>query len=334
MNNEMINVKECIDTMETMINGGKKESSAVDKLKAAEYGGAFWNHMHTGEIVNELKAGSDGSGRYLIPPTYEKELVKKLENENFVRKLGTVISTEHDMRIPVSLTEAEGGWVEEGGDISFMDAEFGQVKLGAHKLEVAFLISDELLEDSGVDLEEYTMEVFSEVIGVSEEEAFLVGDGNGKPTGLIYQAEDGVTTERVGEISMDDMVDLIHSVKPPYRKKSVFVMSEDAYTKLRKIKCYDGRPVWEPSFTEGEPEKLFGYDVYVSSYMPTAEEGNKPVLFGNFEYYWIGDRGKRRVKRLAERFADCGMVGFMALQRMDATLVLPEAVKSLTVKSK
>ena len=67
----------------------------------------------------------------------------------------------------------------------------------------------------------------------------------------------------------------------------------------------------------------------------TILQGKRQLgLFGNFEYYWIGDRGKRRVKRLAERFADCGMVGFMALQRMDATLVLPEAVKSLTVKSK
>lgn len=330
MYNEKLTVNERIDAMEAMLNGN---TGAQDKLAADSYGKAFWNHMHSGEITNELKVGSDGAGRYLIPTTYEEELVKKLECENFMRKIGTVVTTEHDMRLPVSLTEAEGGWVDEGGEISFMDAEFGQVKLGAHKLEVAFLITDELLEDSGVDLEKYAMEVFSEVIGENEEEAFLVGDGKGKPMGMIHQAEVGITTKKVGEITMDDMVDLVHSQKAPYRAKGVFVMSEDAYIKLRKIKFFDGRPAWQPSLVEGEPERLFGYDVYVSDYMPTVDGGNKPVLFGDFKYYWIGERGKRRFKRLSERFADHGLVGFVATQRMDGTLVLPEAVKSLVVKS-
>lgn len=330
MYNEKLTVNERIDAMEAMLNGN---TGAQDKLAADSYGKAFWNHMHSGEITNELKMGSDGSGRYLIPTTYEEELVKKLECENFMRKIGTVVTTEHDMRLPVSLTEAEGGWVDEGGEISFMDAKFGQVKLGAHKLEVAFLITDELLEDSGIDLEKYAMEVFSEVIGENEEEAFLVGDGNGKPIGMIHQAEIGVTSEKVGEIIMDDMVDLVHSLKSPYRAKGVFVMSEDAYIKLRKIKFFDGRPAQQPSLVEGEPERLFGYDVYVSDYIPTVDGGNKPVLFGDFKYYWIGERGKRRFKRLSERFADHGLVGFVATQRMDGTLVLPEAVKSLVVKS-
>ena len=330
MYNEKLTVNERIDAMEAMLNGN---TSVQDKLSADSYRKAFWNHMHSGEITNELKVGSDGSGRYLIPTTYEKELVKKLECENFMRKIGTVVTTEHDMRLPVSLTEAEGSWVDEGGEISFMDAKFGQVKLGAHKLEVAFLITDELLEDSGVDLEKYAMEVFSEVIGENEEEAFLVGDGNGKPMGMIHQAEVGITTEKVGEITMDDMVDLVHSLKAPYRAKGVFVMSEDAYIKLRKIKFFDGRPAWQPSLVEGEPERLFGYDIYVSDYMPTVDGGNKSVLFGDFKYYWIGDRGKRRFKRLSERFADHGLVGFVATQRMDGTLVLSEAVKSLVVKS-
>ncbi|WP_373207856.1 phage major capsid protein [Clostridium paraputrificum] len=134
-------------------------------------------------------------------------------------------------------------------------------------------------------------------------------------------------------VDKENPLHMVHSLKAPYRAKGVFVMSEDAYIKLRKIKFFDGRPAWQPSLIEGEPERLFGCDVYVSDYMPTVDGGNKPVLFGDFEYYWIGDRGKRRFKRLSERFADHGLVGFVATQRMDGTLVLPEAVKSLVVKS-
>lgn len=106
MYNEKLTVNERIEAMEAMLNGNTK---AQDKLAADSYGKAFWSHMHSGEITNELKVGSDGSGRYLIPTTYEEELVKKLKSENFMRKIGNVVTTEHDMRLPVSLTEAEGG---------------------------------------------------------------------------------------------------------------------------------------------------------------------------------------------------------------------------------
>jgi len=63
------------------------------------------------------------------------------------------------------------------------------------------------------------------------------------------------------------------------------------------------------------------------------EPGSIPVLFGDFSYFWIGDRGKRNIKRLTERYADYGQVGFIASQRVDAKLVLPEAVKALKIKA-
>jgi predicted phage gp36 major capsid-like protein len=56
-------------------------------------------------------------------------------------------------------------------------------------------------------------------------------------------------------------------------------------------------------------------------------------LFGDFSYFWIAEHGKRNIKRLSERYADLGQVGFFVSQRVDAKLVLPEAVKALEIKA-
>ena len=65
--------------------------------------------------------------------------------------------------------------------------------------------------------------------------------------------------------------------------------------------------------------------------MDKVAPGSIPVMFGDFRNYWIGDRGKRVIKRLVERYADRGQVAFITTERVDAKLVLPEAVKMLKI---
>ena len=110
-------------------------------------------------------------------------------------------------------------------------------------------------------------------------------------------------------------------------------MSLDAATKLACIPHYHGDTVWEVPLTKDVHKKLFGYPVYISNHLDDVATGSKPVLFGDFSYFWIGERGKRSVKRLVERYADHGQVAYITSERVDAKLVLPEAVKSLEVKA-
>lgn len=59
---------------------------------------------------------------------------------------------------------------------------------------------------------------------------------------------------------MDDMLDLLHSIKQAYRcpDSAAFVMSEDAYHELRKTKYFDGRYIWNPKFKDDGYDTLFG----------------------------------------------------------------------------
>ena len=74
---------------------------------------------------------------------------------------------------------------------------------------------------------------------------------------------------------------------------------------------------------------MYSCPVYTSAYVPTLAAGAKTIAFGDFKYYWIADRQGRSFKRLNELFATTGQVGFMATQRVDGKLILPEAIKVL-----
>ena len=308
-------------------------NTAEAKKKAEAYNTAFWETMHTGMPQNTLKEGSDGSGGYLVPDTYDDRLVQAFKQKNVLRQIATVIPTTQKLTIPVSLGGENASWLPENAPYTFCEAEFGEIEIDAYKLGSSILVSDELLEDCGVDLKKYIEEAFAHRIGNAEESAFIRGDGNGKPLGIIHQASIGKVTDEKGKISADDLVDMEFSLAEPYRKNAVWVMSNDAYCRLGQLRHYRGNPIWSNGLEEEMPMKLFGYPVYICNHMDDVTPGSIPVMFGDFSYYWIGDRGKRVIKRLVERYADHGQVAFITTERVDAKLVLPEAIKMLKVKS-
>ena len=308
-------------------------NTAEAKKKAKAYNIAFWETMHTGMHQNALKEGSDGSGGYLVPDTYDDRLVQALKQKNVLRQIATIVPTTQKLTIPVSLGGENASWMPENEPYTFCEAEFGEIEIDAYKLGSSILVSDELLEDCSVDLEKYIEEAFAYRIGNAEESAFIHGDGNGKPLGIIHQASIGKVTDEKGKISADDLVDMEFSLAEPYRKNAVWVMSNDAYCRLGQLRHYRGNPIWSNGLEEEMPMKLFGYPVYICNHMDDVTPGSIPVMFGDFSYYWIGDRGKRVIKRLVERYADHGQVAFITTERVDAKLVLPEAIKMLKVKS-
>ena len=323
-----------LEELEAQITGKKVDPSAEAKKQAAAYNAAFWEHMHTGMPQNGLKAGSDGAGGYLVPDTYDTELVQALAEKNVIRQIAKAIPTTQRMHIPVANGIGDAAWIREGEPWGINEADFGEVVLDAYKLATSIRVSDEMLEDGGVDIEEYIRKIYAERIGEAEEEAFVRGNGKGKPLGLIYQAPMGAISELEGDITLDDILNLEYSVKQAYRENAVWLMSEDAYHKLRRIPHYDGRPLWNPNLKEGEPEYLFGHRIYICKSMDDVAPGSIPVMFGDFRFFWIGDRGKRVIKRLVERYADRGQVAFITTERVDAKLVMPDAVKYLKINGK
>jgi len=320
---------------------GKPAATEEEKKgRATEaYKKAFWNAMrgrYTPDIHNALKEGVDTQGGYLVPEEFEARLIEAATERNIMRTLGTVITTGNDRKIPVASSKGSSSWVEEEGEIPESDDTFGQITLSAYKLATAIKISDELLNDSVFNLESYIAKSLGERIAEKEDEAFLVGNGTGKPTGIFNATGGGqvaVTTASATAITLDEVLDLFYSLKSAYRPNSAFLLNEASLKAIRKLKDSTGQYLWSPSVKDGEPDVILGRPYHTSFFVPTIASGAKTIAFGDFSFYWIADREGRTFKRLDELYARNGQVGFMAYQRVDGKLILPESVKILQQKT-
>ena len=250
-------------------------------------------------VSNVLQEGVDADGGYLVPEEYDTRLIEALEEENIFRKLGHTITTSGERKINIAATKPAAAWIDEGEELTWGDAKFAQINLDAHKLHVAVKVT-----------------------------------GRGQPLGLLATdggAEIGVTAASATEITADEIIDLVYSLKRSYRKNAKFICNDQTLAAIRKLTDKNGRYLWQDSVQAGEPGRLLGYEVYTSPYFPVITAGMPAIAFGDYSYYNIGDRGTRSFAELKELFAGNGMVGFVAKERVDGKLVLAEAVKLLTM---
>jgi len=310
---------------------GKQEDEPKTGRASAEYKKAMLNAFRSNfrNVSNVLQEGVDSDGGYLVPEEYDSRLIEALEGENIMRALGHVITTSGQHKINIAATKPAAAWIEEGGALSFGDATFDQTYLDAFKLHVAIKVTEELLYDNAFRLENYITTQFGKALANAEEDAFLNGDGKGKPTGIFDATGGGEVYDTLtAALKSDDLFNLVYALKRPYRKNAAFIMNDKTIAAIRKFKDNNGSYIWQPSYKEGEPDRILGYKVYTSQFAP-----EDAIAFGDFKYYNIGDRGTRSFAELKELFAGNGMVGFVAKERVDGKLILPEAVKILKLKA-
>lgn len=321
---EMKKAMELLDAVkESIINAYVRASD--------EYRRAMLNALRSNfrQVSNTLQEGVDADGGYLVPEEYDRRLVDVLNEENIMRRLATRIVTSGEHKINIAATKPAASWIEEGGALTFGDATFDQKILDAHKLHVAIKVTEELLYDNAFNLENYIIVQFGKALANAEEDAFLNGNGTGKPTGIFDGTGGGhLLNTLAAALKSDDMLDLVYGLKRPYRKNASFIMNDVTLPSLRKLKDNNGAYIWQPAYQAGEPDRILGYKVETSVYAP--KDG---IAFGDYSYYNIGDRGNRSFKQLNELFAGNGMIGFVAKERVDGKLVLPEAVQIMKLKA-
>lgn len=281
------------------------------------------------QITNVLQEGVDADGGYLVPEEYDNRLIDVLDEENIMRRLCHKITTSGEHKINIAATKPAAAWIEEGGALQFGEATFDQVLLDAHKLHVAIKVTEELLYDNAFGLENYIITQFGKALANAEEDAFLNGSGVGQPLGIFAESGGGQLAKTVATPTGDDVINLIYALKRPYRKNAAFIMNDEMVAMIRTFKDNNGAYMWQPSVQAGEPDKLLGYPLYTSPFCPT-----NMMAFGDYNYYNIGDRGTRSFKQLTELFAGNGMIGFVAKERVDGKLILPESVQILKVTGK
>lgn len=312
-------------------NGDDEEK----KARNAKYRKAFLAYARSGDVrqLRELRASlnvtTDADGGYTVPDEFERTLIQKLENENVMRTLCNVIpSISGEKKIPVVTAHGAATWLDEEAAYQEGDETFGQALISAFKVGRLIKVSEELLQDSAFDIESYLAAEFARSIGAAEETAFVAGNGVGKPTGIVGSATQGKVgaNGQTTSVTADDLIDLFHALKRPYRKQATWLLADPTAKAIRKLKDGNNDYLWQPGLVADKPDMLLGRPVEISDDVPAMAANAKSILFGAFKYYWIADRTGFSLQRLNELFAANGQVGFRGWKRTDGKLTLAETV--------
>ena len=296
----------------------------------------FDRHLRGKMLVhNVLSEGTDADGGYLVPEDFERDIVTQLEAENVIRSVAKVITTQHERKIPVAVGHSVAQWTAENAAYTESNPTFGQKQIDAFKLTDLCRVSVELLQDSAFPIEDYLMREFARAFGIAEEQAFCVGTGTGQPTGIFTEngGTVGVTAAASNAITVEELISLVYALKSPYRRNAKFLMNDATISLIRKLKDNNGAYLWQPSVQAGEPDRLLGYEIYTSPYVPTVAADAFTVAFGDFKNYWIADRAGRTVQRLNELYATNGQIGYVATERVDGKVILAEGIQLLKMKA-
>lgn len=309
--------------------GGPGEPRAVSA--SPEYRAAFDRYIRTGNVadIRAMEVTVDPSGGYFVPDEFHRAVVTALEEYLEMRRYATVLQTSSDRDIPVANMDGVAYWVGESKEFTESDETLAQVVLRSHKLGALQRISEELTQDSAFDIFGFLANAFALRFARAEEPAFTTGNGVGQPTGFMVDAEVGVTATDDTTIDPDEITDLFYSLKAPYRRRAIWQMADATMAEVSKLKDGSGRYIWNAALAPGDPDTIKGRPVVSNSSMADVGASAKPIAFGDFSFYWIGDRGSPIVQRLIEKYAEYGQVGFRMARRMDGKLTIPEAVKCM-----
>jgi len=308
------------------------EKKGEDGDGEASYRSAFWAAQMrkplTDQQTRSLNTGTGDKGGFLVPEVFETTIIEKLTEKSFIRSLATVSTSSSTTNIPVDGDDGANGWIEEGAAYPESDPTIAQVIMKAYKNGRIIKVSEEALQDSFTSIEAFIANKFAKSTTKAEELAFVTGDGVGKPKGFLLDATLGKTAASNNAITADEILDLWGSIDEDYAGEATWMMNRNTVLSLMKLKDGNGDYIINKGL-QGEPKTLLGRPIVINKHMPDIGSAAKPIAFGDFSYYFIKDRKAMEMKRLDEKYADTGHVGFRIDKRVDGRLVISEAINYL-----
>jgi HK97 family phage major capsid protein len=290
-----------------------------------------------------MNVGTPADGGYLVPEGFSGEIDKQLEDWGAMWRAGTTrqISTATGNKIPwptLNYTAERGELHTEGGAVTndgTGDPVIGIKELDAYIYNSPIVpISIELLQDSFFNVESLLAELFGEALGRTVNDVLTNGDGSSKPQGILTGAGAGTTATAATAVTSDEMIDLLHSVDPAYRRSPMckWQFNDTTLAALRKVKDGDGNYLWQMGdIRVGEPSTLLGKGYDINSAMPNLVASATPILFGDHSRYVVRKVSDLQIVPFREKFMNNLQIGLMAFLRFDGEILNNTALKKLTM---
>ena len=317
-----------------------------------ERGEAFAAYVRKGDAAalarlelkgDQLSAGTDAEGGYLVPEETERRIDTLLGEVSPIRAIATVRQIAgQSFRQPVSRNGFASGWAGETGSRVQTDAaDLSLVEFPAMELYAMPAATQTLLDDSLVDVNGWVAEEVQHAFAVQEGAAFVSGDGSGKPKGFLDYTKVADASWAWGQLGfvlsgaagafaasdpVDRLIDLAYAPKQIYRANGRWVMNRATEAAIRKLKDGEGNYIWQPGASAGQPASLIGYPVTEAEDMPDMAANAFSIAFGDFRRgYLIADRQGIRVLR--DPFSAKPFVLFYTTKRVGGGVQNFEAIK-------
>jgi len=320
---------------ETPVERANPESASADDAALRYFKGESGRHldvragrrMGTQEF-RTLSKLTAGAGANTVKTSFYDRLVAHMIEVSGILKAGPTVlqtSTGEQIQVPKTTSHSTATLTAEAGTISASDPAFGQVPLDAYKYAFLIQVSNELLNDSSVDLLGYLAMQSGRALGNALGTHLVTGTGSSQPNGVVTASTSAVTggTGVAGAFTYDNLVDLYFSIIAPYRDSSScgWLLKDSSLATARKIKDSQNRPLWEPSLVAGTPDTLLGKPVWTDPNVAAVAVNAKPVVFGDFSQYFVRMVDGIRFERSDDFAFNTDLVTYRAILRGDGDLI-------------
>lgn len=314
----------------------KEGETQKETRKAA----AFRNFIINGDSSEYRALANDTgtAGGYLhAPEEFIAKLLKGLDNRVFVRNNATILPVQTSDSLGAPTLDADMSdptWTTEIANVDEdLSMDFGKRNLTPQQLSKLVKVSMKLLRTAAISPETIVADRLAYRFAITQENAYLNGDGAGKPLGIFSASANGIPVSRdvsegntATEITADGLISVKFALKAQYRGKARWIFHRDALKSISKLKDNDGQYIWRPGLITTEPDTLLGLPIDESEYAPNTFTTGKYVgALCNWEYYWIAELMGMEIQRLNELYAATSQIGFIGRGYWDGAPVLAEA---------
>ncbi|MDF2604837.1 MAG: phage capsid protein [Sphingomonas sp.] len=307
---------------------------------------AFGAFVRSGAVL-EMKAFSGvtgDSGGYAVPRELDAVIDATLKAASPIRSIANVVSVgSAGYRKLVTTGGTPSGWAAETGERGeTATPTLVEIAPPMGELFANPSATQAMLDDAHFDVEEWLAGEIAAEFAKAEGAAFVNGNGINRPKGFLQQATAATgdaarpfgTLQHIlsgaagdfGSNPQERLIDLVQSLRAPYRQGAVFVMNAATLARIRKFKTSDGAFVWQPSLAAGQPATLLGYPVVEAEDMPDMAANTLSIAFGNFKAgYLIAERSETAILR--DPYTKKPFVSFYATKRVGGCVSNSEAIK-------
>lgn len=326
---------------------------ALDGVKGGEVDparGAFVERylrqgLEAGVELKSFSGASGAAGGYAVPREIDQLIGATLKAISPIRGIANVVRTgTAGYRKLVTAGGIVSGWASEtGARAETGTPSFNEIAPPSGELYANPAASQAMLDDAQFDVEGWLAGEIAREFAVAEGAAFVNGNGTNKPKGfLTYTTTSEADSARAfgslqyvasgaagafaGSNPQDKLIDLVQSLRAPYRQGASFVMNSATLAAIRKMKTSDGAFIWQPGLAAGQPATLLGYPVVEAEDMPDIAANSLSIAFGNFQAgYVIAERSDTSILR--DPFSNKPFVHFYAVKRIGGAVANSEAIK-------